>query len=229
MSELTSTLLAGAIALAVVVHLVWLARKSRNRAREALAADTAGIRTVVADAVDVSDGTVGVAIWAGTWNGRRVQVRTIVDTLATRKLPARWLTVTVTEPVDVLGTFDMMMRPGSATTFSNFDHLGHTLPKTAGFPVEAVLRTDRKGVAFPQDVIAGHLDIFAEGRAKELLVTPKGVRIVWLLAEAERARYGVFRQAAFGDTKLDPALIERLLQSASTLRDAINERKRQAA
>ncbi|TIX63253.1 MAG: hypothetical protein E5V33_13140, partial [Mesorhizobium sp.] len=87
----------------------------------------------------------------------------------------------------------------------------------------------RKGVAFPQDVIAGHLDIFAEGRAKELLVTPKGVRIVWLLAEAERARYGVFRQAAFGDARLDPALVERLLQSASALRDAINVRKRQAA
>ncbi|RVC71539.1 hypothetical protein EN745_35675, partial [Mesorhizobium sp. M4A.F.Ca.ET.022.05.2.1] len=69
----------------------------------------------------------------------------------------------------------------------------------------------------------------AEGRAKELLVTPKGVRIVWLLAEAERARYGVFRQVAFGDVRLDPALIERLLQSASALRDAINERKRQAA
>ena len=37
------------------------------------------------------------------------------------------------------------------------------------------------------------------------------MRIVWLLAEAERARYGVFRQAAFGGARLDPALIERLL------------------
>ncbi|WP_189347387.1 MULTISPECIES: hypothetical protein [unclassified Mesorhizobium] len=229
MSELTSTLLVGAIALAVVVHLAWLARKSRKRARAGLAADTADIRSVIADAIDVSDGTAGVLTWAGTWNGRRVQVRTIIDTLATRKLPTRWLSVTVTEPVDVPGTFDMMMRPGSATTFSNFDHLGHTLPAAASFPAEAVLRTDRKGVAFPQDIIAGHLDIFAEGRAKELLVTPKGVRIVWLLAEAERARYGVFRQVAFGDVRLDPALIERLLQSASALRDAINERKRQAA
>ena len=71
------------------------------------------------------------------------------------------------------------------------------------------MRTDRKGVRFPLDIIAGHLDIFADGRAKELLITPNGVRIVWLLAEADRARYGVFRQAEFGDAKLDPALIER--------------------
>ena len=229
MSELTSVLLAGAIALAVVAHIAWLARASRNRAKAALAADLTNVRSVVPDADDISDGTAGVVTWAGSWSGQRVQVRTIVDTLATRKLPTRWLSVSITEPVAVPGVFDMMMRPNSATTFSNFDHLAYTLPKAPGFPPEAVLKTDRKGVAFPQDLIASRLDIFAEGRAKELLITPKGVRIVWLLAEAERARYGVFRQAAFGDARIDPALIERLLEAASTLRQAINRRERQAA
>ncbi len=226
---MTSALLAGAIALALVLHLAWLARGNRNKGLAALAADEASVRAVVTDAANVSDGTAGVVTLAGSWNGRRVQVRTIVDTLATRKLPARWLSVSITEQVAVPGTFDMMMRPGSPTTFSNFDHLDHTLAKTAEFPAEAVVRTDRKGVRFPQDLIADHLDIFAEGRAKELLITPNGVRIVWLLAEAERARYGVFRQAAFGDVRLDPVLIERLLASASALRDAINRRERQAA
>ena len=229
MSELTSVLLAGAIAFAVAVHIAWLARASRNRAKAALGADMASIRSVVPDAADISDGTAGVVTWAGSWNGQRVQVRTIVDTLATRKLPTRWLSVSITEPVAVPGVFDMMMRPNSATTFSNFDHLAHTLPKVLGFPADAVLKTDRKGVAFPQDLIATHTDIFAESRAKELLITPKGVRIVWLLAEAERARYGVFRQAAFADAGIDPALIERLLEAASTLRQAINRRERQAA
>ena len=224
-----SAWLAGALALALIVHIAWLARASRNRATAALAAEGASIRIVVTDAVDVSDGTAGVATWAGSWNGRRVQVRTIVDTLATRKLPARWLSVSITEKVAVPATFDMMMRPGSPTTFSNFDHLDHTLPKVAVFPPEAVLRTDRKGVSFPQDIIADHLAIFAKGRAKELLITPNGVRIVWLLAEAERARYGVFRQAEFGGATLDPTLIERLLVSVSALRDAINKSERQAA
>ncbi|MBZ9769004.1 hypothetical protein LB526_19795 [Mesorhizobium sp. CA6] len=229
MSELTSVLLTGAIALGVAAHIVWLARASRNRAKAAFAADMASIHSVVADAADISDGTAGVVTWAGSWNGQRVQVRTIVDTLATRKLPTRWLSVSITEPVAVPGTFDMMMRPNSATTFSNFDHLPHTLPKVLGLAADAVLRTDRRGVAFPQDLIAAHTDIFAESRAKELLITPKGVRIVWLLAEAERARYGVFRQAAFGDAGIDPALIERLLEAASTLRQAINRRERRAA
>ncbi|MER8488067.1 hypothetical protein NKI51_04180 [Mesorhizobium australicum] len=229
MSDVTSALLAGAIVLALVLHLAWQARRSRDRASASLAADEAGIRAIVADAENVSDGTAGVITWEGSWNGQRVQVRTIVDTLATRKLPARWLSVSITEKVSVPAIFDMMMRPGSPTTFSNFDHLQHTLPKAPGFPAEAVLRTDRRGTRFPQGIIADHMEPFSEGRAKELLITPNGVRIVWLLAEAERARYGVFRQAAFGDTRIDSALIERLLVSLSDLRDAINGSERQAA
>ncbi|RWN02586.1 MAG: hypothetical protein EOR87_32270, partial [Mesorhizobium sp.] len=70
-----------------------LARSSRNRARAALANDEAAVRAVIRDAIDVSDGMAGVATWAGSHNGERAQVRTIVDTLATRKLPARWLSV----------------------------------------------------------------------------------------------------------------------------------------
>lgn len=224
-----SALLAGAVALALVLHMTWLARANRNKASTALAADEAGLREIIPDVANVSDGTAGVVTFAGSWNGRRVQVRTIVDTLAIRKLPARWLSVSINEKVAVPGTFDMMMRPGSPTTFSNFDHLDHTLPKAAGFPAEAVLRSDRKGVRFPDAIIADHLDVFVEGRPKELLITPNGVRIVWLLAEAERARYGVFRQAEFGTVRLDPALVERLLSSASALRDAINQSERQAA
>ncbi|ESX83057.1 hypothetical protein NKI50_05975 [Mesorhizobium sp. M0563] len=224
-----SALLAGAVALALVLHMTWFARANRNKASTALAADEAGLREIIPDVANVSDGTAGVVTFAGSWNGRRVQVRTIVDTLAIRKLPARWLSVSINEKVAVPGTFDMMMRPGSPTTFSNFDHLDHTLPKAAEFPAEAVLRSDRKGVRFPDAIITDHLDVFVEGRAKELLITPNGVRIVWLLAEAERARYGVFRQAEFGTVRLDPALVERLLSSASALRDAINQSERQAA
>jgi hypothetical protein len=228
-SVVTSALLASAVALALMAHLAWLTRANRNKAIAARAADASSIAAVINHTIEISNGAVGVVTWAGSWNGERVQVRTIVDTLAVRKLPVRWLSVSITEKVDLAGTFDMMMRPGAPTTFSNFDHLEHTLPKVAGFPAEAVVRTDRKGVRFPSETIAGHLDVFSDGRAKELLITPNGIRIVWLLAEADRARYGVFRQAEFGNAAIDPTLVERLLRSAAALRKAINRTQRQAA
>ena len=50
-----------------------------------------------------------------------------------------------------------------------------------------------QGARFQQGLIADHLvELFSEGRAKELLITPNGVRIVWLLAEAEQARATAF-------------------------------------
>ncbi len=84
---MTSALLAAALLLALALHLGHLVRKSRSRAAEAFAADRSSILAVVPDARDVSAGTAGVVTFAGTWNGHHVQIRTIVDTLATRKLP----------------------------------------------------------------------------------------------------------------------------------------------
>ncbi len=139
---MTSALLAGAVLLALAFHLRHLVRRSRARAAEAATAERASILAVVADARDVPSGTAGVTTFAGSWNGQHVQIRTIVDTLATRKLPALWLSVTIAEKVRVPAIFDLMMRPGSATTFSNFDHLPHTLPTPTDYPEGAVIRTN---------------------------------------------------------------------------------------
>ena len=229
MLDVTSIVFAGTASLALVLHLGWLARASRAKASRALAADTSSVVAVVDDAAAVPSGTAGVVTWTGSWRDQRVRIMTIVDTLATRKLPARWLSVSIIEKVTVPCAFDMMMRPAGPTTFSNFDLLPYTLPSMPGFPEGAVVRTDRQGRAVPRQRIADHLGIFADGRAKELLIMPNGVRIVWLLAEADRARYGVFRQAEFGDAAIDPALLESLLTAATALREAINSDARQAA
>ena len=61
------------------------------------------------------------------------------------------------------------------------------------------------------------------------MITANGVRLVWLVAEADRARYGVFRQAAFTGAKLDPGLIEGLLSEASVLRASINKHAMRSA
>lgn len=223
-----SALLASAIVLASIGHLAFLVRRRRSAKQLAHTADRSAVATVVADAADISNGTAGVTTWAGTWNGQRVQIRTIVDTLATRKLPALWLCATITEPVAVPGILDVMVRPGGPTTFSNFDLLPHTLPPAPGLPGEAVIRTDLRGARFPVDTIAEHAGVFTNPQAKELLLTPNGIRIVWLVAEANRARYGVFRQADFGRATFEPALIESLLAIASALREAINRKAPEA-
>ena len=220
------TLLAIMVALALVFHLrrLWLAKRALQHEVQ----DNANreVASVLTNCVQMPLETVGVSTWTGTWRGERAQVRTIVDTLAIRKLPAYWLSVTITEPVKIDAVFDMMMRPGTTTTFSNFDLLPVTLTTPADFPAEAVIRTDDPDAVLPFDIVAQHMGLFAEGRAKELLMTANGVRIVWLLAEADRARYGVFRQAEFGDVKLDAERISSMLAACSALRNAVNHAAR---
>lgn len=220
---MTTTLSAVVLVIALAAHLWWMVRRSRREAAQHLAADLAAVRAAIGEVRILPDDAAGVRTFAGRFEGSRIQVRTIVDTLATRKLPALWLSVSVTEPTAVDATLDMMMRPSSATTFSNFDSLRHGIRPPPGFPDEAIIRTDRPGAAFPFAALAGHLGIFKHPAAKELLIKPAGVRIVWLIAEADRARYGVFRQADFGDAAPDAGLIRMLAEEASAIRNAINK------
>lgn len=163
----------------------------------------------------------GYHLLLGRYNGLPVQIHPVVDTLPVRRLPALWLLVTVESSLPVTARFDLMMRPNAPTTFSNFDLLPSTVVLPPGFPPEAVLRTDDPQHVLPAHLVAPHLDVFEDARAKELLITPNGVRIVWLLAEANRTRYGVLRDADFGNIDLDPRTLRDLLDRLVKLRRAI--------
>ena len=168
-----------------------------------------------------STGSLGYPRLIGRYRGFPVQVLPIVDTLPVRRLPALWLLVTLQSSLPVTGRFDLMMRPTAPTTFSNFDLLPITLQRHPDFPRDAVVRTDDEDHVLPAHIVAPHLDLFDDPRGKELLITPNGVRIVWLMAEANRARYGVFREADFGEADLDPDLLRDLLDRLVALREAI--------
>ena len=154
----------------------------------------------------------------GRYRDLPVQVQTIVDTLNVRKLPSLWLMVTVPEPLPLAATFDMMMRPSGPSTFSNFDNLPVTVERHPDFPDTAVVRTDDPDHVVPAHVIAPHLGSFKKTRGKELLISPKGVRMVFQLSEGDRVRYGVFRQAEFGDVALDKAQLRDILDRLIALR-----------
>jgi len=212
----------GVCAALIVAALLWRRWIRDQAARRAAPQRLFGrLLPLIEDAAFESNGSVGYPRLHGRYVGEPVQFWPVVDTLALRRLPALWLMVTVQSPLPVAAKLDFMMRPAGPTTFSNFDLLPHTLALPGGCPEGGVLRTDDAARAPPASWLAGHLDIFEQTRAKELLVTPQGLRLVWLLAEADRARYGVFRQAEFGNVEIDPAQVEDLLQRLLRLRDAI--------
>jgi hypothetical protein len=176
-----------------------------------------------------SDGSAGYPQLVGFYADMPVRIFAVVDTLAVRKLPMLWLLVTIPEPVPVGATLDLMMRPAGPTTFSNFDFLPSVIKTPLGFPMDAVIRTDDPDRMPPGFLIEPYLDVFDDPRAKELLISPKGVRLVWQIAQADRARYGVFRQAEFGDVVLQPERVRGLLDRLVALRQSIIAWNAQAA
>jgi hypothetical protein len=172
---------------------------------------------------DVQRGpAAGVWTLTGRYRDHPFQLKTVADTLATRKLPSLWLMVTLPEPLPVAATTDMMMRAAGVTSFSNFDFLDHTLALPQGFPEQATLRSDVNANSEVSAMMAGHMELFHTGRGKEFLVSPKGVRIVVQLAEGDRARYGVFREANFEGTSVSVALASQIMDTLISLRNEIH-------
>lgn len=218
-------LAAGALTVVLAVHLARRWQRLRRARAGAVGRFYGAVKGFLEQERFEDTGSVGLPRLCGRYAQFDVQVQPVVDTLALRRLPVLWLLVTLQDKLPVGAKLDLMMRPAGPTTFSNFDLLPVTLPGPPGFPEHAVLRTDDPEQAIPVEVLRPHLDIFSDKRAKELLITPLGVRIVWMLAEAERARYGILRQAEFGEVALQPELLRMLFARLIAVRKSVLDRQ----
>lgn len=215
------------VATAVAVLLLYLLYRDFQRRRAAVRDEPArlfsAVTPLLTDAKLRPSEAAGMHRLEGTYRGHTVSIRTVADTLALRKLPSLWLMVTLVRPQPFTATFDLMMRPAGPTTFSNFDFLPHSIATPAGFPEDAVLRSDDPAAMLPLEIAVAHVpSLFADLRMKELLVAPNGLRLVRLLAEGDRARYGVFRQADFGGVTIEPQLLRGMLDKLIALQEDID-------
>ena len=207
----------GSIMAAIALAIAWqLTGRTRLRATER----GAYLNAVLALFSDVQTRLTpsGFARMAGRAGGLSYDLQVVPDTLTFRKLPALWVLVTQTEPLPLTATLDLMMRPTLLEPFSNFRQLDHEIALPAGFPADAALRCDLPGAMPPETLLASQSDLFADPRIKELILSPKGLRVVFLAEQADRTAYLLFRDAEMGRQPLNPARIAPLLTRLATLR-----------
>ena len=216
-----STLLGLVVVAGLGARLVYVFRRTQERKKVATETLFADALKIIEEPRFEQQGLHGYPRLSGRYCEFPIQIHPIVDTLAIRRLPALWLLITVQDKLPLKARFDMMMRPAGPTTFSNFDHLPDTLQHPEGFPEHSVIRTDDADEVLPASLIKPHLAPFFGPHAKELLITENGLRIVWLLAEAERARYGIFRQAEFGSPEIDQEVLRDILDRLLAIRKDI--------
>ena len=167
--------------------------------------------------------SIGSHIMVGNYAGHQFELKTITDTLNTRKLPSLWLMVTLKYPIPIKHTLDMMLRPASSSTFSNFDFLPFTILTPPEFPQHAVLHSDKDHAPFDLKLLRTILTFFDNPRAKEFLATPNGLRLVTQLSEAERGRYVVAREARFESTTIDADETKNTLELLLALKNDLQQ------
>jgi len=166
----------------------------------------------------------GFARVSGRIEGIETDLQAVPDTLTYRKLPALWLLVTQPAALPVSQRVHLMARPRGIEPFSAFDTLPHQTLLPEGFPHDATLRSERPLSPGDAALLARHRAVFADARVKELVISPKGLRITWLADEAERGRYLLFREAEMGRTPLAPQTLAPLLAALAGLRaDILDE------
>lgn len=218
------------LGLALAALGAWLAFRliRESRARTGARASYFDAVKTLFDGGETRIQPTGFPRMTGRRDGLAFDLQAIPDTLTFRKLPALWVLVTVPEPLPLHATLDLMARPSGNEPFTKFATLPQSLPTPPDLPKDIAIRTDDALRIPPADLIAAHADLFQDPRVKELVLSPKGLRIVILAEEADRGHYLIFREAEMGRTPLSPSRLEPLLDRLAALRQDVLALKDQA-
>ena len=208
------------LGLALAALGLWLALRliRETRARNASRAGYFGAVKPLFDGGETRLQPTGFPRMTGRRDGLAFDLQAIPDTLTFRKLPALWVLVTLPEALPVQATLDLLARPSGNEPFTRFATLPQSLPTPPDLPKEIAIRSDDATRIPPPDLLARHADLFGDPRVKELVLSPKGLRIVILAEEADRSRYLIFREAEMGRTPLAPARLQPVLDRLAAIR-----------
>jgi hypothetical protein len=211
--------LAGGLVLAAA-GLGWVWRREQRRVGSTRGCLFEGCLELLDGATLARDG-LNYPVLRGRWAGHAVELRPIADTLALRKLPSLWLQVTLTGATGAPGVLDALSRPLGVESWSPHGTLPLDLPTPPELPPTLRLRADGEDGAALLPVLLAQAAFLALPTTKEVLVTPKGVRLVVQLAEGERGAYLLFRDAQFAIRRLAAEEVAALLDRAADLHRAV--------
>lgn len=213
------------LAAALAVLVLWLAwtilqaTRTRRRAR----ADYFSALIPLFDHVTTRIEPSGLPRMTARLGPHAFDLQAVQDSLTFRKLPALWVMLTLPEPLPVKATLDIMARPTGQEPFSHFASLRHSLPCPTGLPEGSAVRSDNAALLPPESLVAPHLAVFSDPMVKELVISPKGLRLVILGEEADRGRFLIFREAELGMTPLPASRLAALIDTILALRTTLIE------
>ncbi len=203
-------------AAAALICLTWLYRRDRRRHGERRGAFFNDCLSLF-EQYRVTQDDIYFPVLEGRYQGYTFRLEPIVDHVVFRKIPSLWLKITLVAPTRYRGVFDLLMRMQGSEFYSPFGELPERVTVPAGWPADAAIASDDPQAMPPLDVMAPHIRAFGDPRMKEMLVTPRGVRLVYQAEQAERVHYMVLRQIEFAAERLSAPLARALLNATVEL------------
>ncbi len=199
-----------ALAVAAGAALTLLHRRGRRRLAAARAATFAAAYDLF-ESYRVTQQGIGFPKLEGRYGGHDFHLDLVSDTLTFRKLPVLWLRVSLVAVLPGISTLDILVRSQNVEFYSPSADLPHRIEPRPTWPADAMVKTDDVARAPDAAILDRHIAMFDAPEIKELLITPKGVRIVYLLDQARRPEYLVLRQVEFDHASVAAALLRDLM------------------
>jgi hypothetical protein len=156
----------------------------------------------------------------GHFQSQKFTLEAFPDTIGYRKIPSLWMEVTLATKLPVNGTVDILARAQNIEFFSPSYELDVAPPVPASWPQPMQFRanTENHGLDIPR-IEMNVAKLFSDNRIKELLITERGLRVIYQLSQAEKSRYFVFRMAEFEEMTVNPDFLRELMNDMLALRD----------
>lgn len=130
----------------------------------------------------------------GKYGDAKVLLQPLLDHVGYRKVPSLWLVLTVDSPMALGGSLDVLFRPANIEFFSQIEQLAQRIHLGDEWPSHHMARVSPAGWQAPLSAIHTALgDAIASPDLKEIVVTPRGVRLVVRICGVERGNYLVLR------------------------------------
>lgn len=211
------------ITCAVGMVMIWMHFRHRSRVKARRGNMYAECKSLFTSAEIIQD-DVNFPMLSGQYQGFPVKLEPVADHIGYRKLPSLWLMITVKAEIPYDGIFDFLVRPQNIEFFSPSEQLEFQINPPENWPQYAVLKTNNIDKMPPQHLLDKHVSLFDDNKVKELLISPRGIRIVYQINQAEQGTYRTLRTLAFNDLSVNPEVISNLINTAISIQQDLAEK-----